>query len=183
MKPCKSCGVTKPLTDYYAHKAMRDGRLSDCKECVRKKTSARYRKKREDPLFVEQERKRGRDKYYKYGYKRKSCNKANRKYLKRFPEILAAHNAVRRKLSPVPGKQAHHWSYKKEHKTCVFYLEHSFHKYVHRFIKYDKRLMCFTDKSTGVVLDTRRKHSAFIESLESSYSAHVQHVLELKKAS
>ncbi len=32
-KPCKDCGVTKPLAAYYKHKMMADGHLNSCKEC------------------------------------------------------------------------------------------------------------------------------------------------------
>lgn len=33
MKGCRECGETKPLTDFYAHPKMADGRLSACKPC------------------------------------------------------------------------------------------------------------------------------------------------------
>lgn len=32
-KHCTICGKEKPLTDFYAHKAAKDGRQSECKEC------------------------------------------------------------------------------------------------------------------------------------------------------
>ena len=32
-KPCRDCGITKPLTNFYKHPEMRDGHLHSCKEC------------------------------------------------------------------------------------------------------------------------------------------------------
>lgn len=33
MKPCKTCGVVKPLEAFYKHPKMADGRLNHCIEC------------------------------------------------------------------------------------------------------------------------------------------------------
>lgn len=32
-KPCKKCGETKPLTDFYTHVSTKDGHLNTCKVC------------------------------------------------------------------------------------------------------------------------------------------------------
>lgn len=36
MRPCKKCGVVKPLSEYYKHAGMTDGHLNECKECRRR---------------------------------------------------------------------------------------------------------------------------------------------------
>lgn len=45
MKPCKDCGVSKPLTDYYRKSDTRDGYALRCKPC-----HEAWRRQR-DPLF------------------------------------------------------------------------------------------------------------------------------------
>src|SRR5262249_41633276 len=32
-KTCKTCGLTKSITEFYQHKSMRDGHLSVCRSC------------------------------------------------------------------------------------------------------------------------------------------------------
>lgn len=44
VKNCTQCGEEKPLADFYAHKAMKDGHLSACKDC----TKARVRRHRQE---------------------------------------------------------------------------------------------------------------------------------------
>jgi hypothetical protein len=41
-KPCKQCGVTKPLDDFYRHPTARDGRRGQCKACILYRASLRY---------------------------------------------------------------------------------------------------------------------------------------------
>jgi len=43
MKPCKKCGETKPLTEYYKLPSGKDGFMVRCKSCDNERRKARYR--------------------------------------------------------------------------------------------------------------------------------------------
>jgi ribosomal protein S27AE len=36
-KKCRACGLSKPMTAFYRHRAMRDGHLNRCVECVKER--------------------------------------------------------------------------------------------------------------------------------------------------
>lgn len=42
MKPCTTCGETKPLDDFHRHAKSPQGRRSSCKNCVRAQERARH---------------------------------------------------------------------------------------------------------------------------------------------
>lgn len=56
-KPCISCTLVKPLSDYYAHSRMGDGHLNKCKECCKRDNSKNREEKAE--YYQEYERNRG----------------------------------------------------------------------------------------------------------------------------
>jgi hypothetical protein len=41
-KPCRICGIEKPLTEFYRSAGMRDGHRHDCNECNRAAKRERY---------------------------------------------------------------------------------------------------------------------------------------------
>lgn len=50
MKPCKCCGFVKPLTDFYANKLMKDGRLNVCIPCDLSRKKKAHSAKRDERL-------------------------------------------------------------------------------------------------------------------------------------
>lgn len=70
-KTCFKCRVTKPITEFYAHPQMWDGRLNKCKECTKRDVSENYRANIHH--YVEYERKR---------FKKTERKEAARRYLR-----------------------------------------------------------------------------------------------------
>lgn len=147
-KVCRGCGAEKPLSEYYVHRAMADGHLNKCKDCVksrvkmhreenlesvmeydRNRPNKRERTKKQCiankhrreigcPVFKEQERKRHKNYTTKYPEKKKAT--------------CAVNNAIRDGRLIKPSKcehcgkekkvQGHHHSYKEEYWLDVIWL-------------------------------------------------------------
>lgn len=184
MKECIRCNERKPLTDFYKHPGMADGRLGACKVCVKEGMRKRYEEKVKDPKWLEKERERGRLKYYAKGYKSKQNAERRKRYRKSYPEKKRVHSICNKGLKNRPdGLHAHHWSYKEDNALCVFFLTPSFHGYIHRFLEYNEDEFFYYDKTTGVPLDTREKHERFIESMRAGYADYRKKINEVLKAS
>lgn len=145
MKVCFKCFVEKPLSDFYAHKAMADGHLNKCKTCTKKDVFLH----REDNL----------EKIREYDRNRPNREERNKRIRESRPLVFkvylgaeelnkskkaraAASNALR------DGKlqkktvceycllekklQKHHWSYDEQHWLDVIWLCTSCHGKEHK---------------------------------------------------
>ncbi len=161
-KTCFKCGELKHLDEYYTHNAMMDGHLNKCKDCTKKDVKAREVALLKTPGYREKERKRGRDKYHRLGYKGKhkpakeSEKIRNRSRRIMFPEKYKATNASQR--IPIEKDHRHHWSYNKEHWTDIIDLTMEEHSTIHRYMVYDQERMMYRECVSGILLDTKESH-------------------------
>lgn len=171
MKVCFKCEIPKELSEFYKHEKMADGHLNKCKECCKKESDERFRKKLEDPIFVENEKIRAREKYHRLSYKdshkpTKEGKKAiMERYNQRYPEKRKARLLCQYIKPLVPGNELHHWSYNEEHAKDVIELSVTDHNTLHRFIIYDQERMMYRTISNEL-LDTKERHLEYFNKIK-----------------
>lgn len=169
-KQCFKCGEIKPIEEYYKHSRMADGHLNKCKECTKKDVDFREKQLRaNNPEWVEQDKKRAREKYYRLGYKKKykpskeDKKKAMYKYKEKYPEKQIARSNSQHVLVR-KGFNNHHWSYNEEHWKDIIQLSIADHALAHRNMIYDQERMMYR-KRDGELIDTKEAAITFYISL------------------
>lgn len=137
VKTCRDCERTLPITEYYVHPKMMDGRLNKCKQCVRKRVT-RHRAHNLNRI-----RRYDRMRYRRDEYRQRQM----RSLLKsRSPEMRRVHylmgNAIRdgRAIRPegcwhcgaVCVPEAHHSFYDPDNFDVVTWLCRSCHVLAHK---------------------------------------------------
>jgi hypothetical protein len=169
-KKCFKCENVLSIDMFYRHPKTSDGFLNKCKICTKNDVKKNEEKLRQDPEWVAKEKKRGRDKYYRLGYKDlyKSTPEKKKEIMKRynqkFPEKALARKYTEIYLTKNSNLHLHHWSYNQEDWLDVIQLSIKEHGIVHRNLNYHQEYMMFFTKE-GVILDTKEKHLEFIKKL------------------
>jgi hypothetical protein len=170
-KTCFKCNTEKPLSDYYKHKQMGDGHLGKCKECTKNYSDKREKLLRQNIEWVEKEKIRAREKYYRLNYKEiykptaEKKRETMAKYNKKYPEKQKARSHMSKMKAKIKGNELHHWSYNQEHFKDVIELSVADHNKVHRHMVYDAERKMYRRADNNILLDTKEAHIEFINSL------------------
>ncbi len=119
MKTCFKCGDRKPLSDFYRHKMMADGRLGKCKDCTKRDVSLHrqrniesireYDRQRSSQPHRIELRRRVSEAWRKTYPERNRAHQRARRAVKR--GIIAKPESCGRCSSPIARLQMHHPDY------------------------------------------------------------------------
>lgn len=175
-KQCFKCKQELSVNEFYKNKGLSDGYLGKCKTCAKKDSSLREKKMRQNPEWVEEEKKRGREKYYRLGYKGlykpspKRKKEILRKYLQKYPEKALATRFTGIFLDKKnKDTHFHHWSYNEKDWLDIIELHYKDHAFIHRYMIYDPERMMYRTLE-GVLLDSKEKHIDYFNKCKNKFS-------------
>ena len=91
-KTCFKCGAERPLTDFYKHPQMPDGRVNKCKEC--NKRDVRNNRKKKVEYYRDYDKKRSKEEDRKR-HLSENCKKMRERYPEKYKARTILGNAVR----------------------------------------------------------------------------------------
>ena len=150
-KKCRVCGKIKPLSEFGKAKSCSDGHYCTCKLCRYEQAKSHKAEMRKDPSYVEEERRKAREKYRRY-------KEEGRIKPSKTPNGMNVAIQLKRRGFDMTGKEAHHWNY-----NCpksVFIMSRNAHEAIHRhlLVDYDSKM---TYTKEGVLLETAEQAKEF----------------------
>lgn len=156
-KVCFKCNIDQPIGNFYKHSEMADGRLNKCKECCKSQAKKRHHEKSKDPNWVETERARHREKYFRLNYREKQIE-----WDKKRPWTNSAvYKNLSRYFNTKAGTELHHWSYKEEHMKDVYLMSPKEHAKAHSILTICTENRQFKTTS-GELLTTKKQHYDYL---------------------
>ena len=157
-KTCKCCGRSLPESEFYMIRSWLD---TTCKSCRKKRVRERYDANSKNPVFMENERVRSRDKYHRLYAGKKTV--ASQKKEKMYPSLRNAKRDFR--VAPSRDIELHHWNY--NNTNSVFALEKRLHHRLHKAItlNLEEGIYYFGQ----VKLDSAEKHEKVIYGICDEY--------------
>lgn len=162
---CRKCNSEKPSDDFYSYAPTK------CKSCIKNAVRIREGSLRNNPEWIQKEKKRQREKYYRLNYleKHKPTPEKKREIMARYNNRYPEKHIIKKKMGKIKpiidGNELHHWNYNILYCKDVIELTISEHNKLHRYMIYDQERMMYRTLE-GILLDTKEKHIEYFESIK-----------------